>query len=160
MSANASDVVVVSPNRLVYGATRGPMTASAGEALAGLGRVSGCAPRPTRSTLLRPGHARPSTSTVTHAKQEGLLPTIDQQALVEGEPALAQAADDVIQAKVEVREVLRGDTAKTWTFREVQDSVDGWSGTIVSLALMDMRRNGEVEMDNDLSIRVLALQTD
>jgi hypothetical protein len=96
---------------------------------------------------------------LTH-NREGLLPTIDQQALVEGEPALAQAADDVIQAKVDVREVLRGDTAKTWTIREVQDSIDGWSGTIVSLALMDMRRNGEVEMDNDLSIRVLALQTD
>ena len=89
-------------------------------------------------------------------EQEAVLPIIDQQH-VEGEPALAQAADDVIRAKLDIRELLRGDTTKTWTIREIQDRIDGWSGTIVSLALMDLRRSSEIVMTEDLGIRVLAL---
>lgn len=68
-----------------------------------------------------------------------------------------QAADDVTRAKLDIRDLLRGDTAKTWTIREIQDRIDGWSGTIVALALMDLRRNGEVETTEGLGIRVLAL---
>lgn len=94
----------------------------------------------------------------THREQEDVLPTIDQQGHVEAEPALVHVASDVSAAKADIRALLRGDAARTWTIREVQDSIHAWSGTIVSLALMDMERHGEVETGADLGVRVLALQ--
>lgn len=86
------------------------------------------------------------------------LSTIDQQERVEAEPALVRAADDVGRAKVDIRK-LGGDTDKTWTIREVQDSLSAWRGTIVHLALLDMSRSGEIEMGDDLAIRVVALHS-
>jgi hypothetical protein len=68
-----------------------------------------------------------------------------------------RAADDVSRAKVDIRELLRCNTEKTWTLRAIQDSLSPWRGTIVHLALLDMRRHGEVEIGDDLAIRVLAL---
>jgi hypothetical protein len=71
-----------------------------------------------------------------------------------------RAADDVTRAKMNIRAVLRADTGKTWTIREIQDRLSSWRGTIVHLALLDMRRQGEVEMGDDLAIRILALNFD
>jgi hypothetical protein len=71
-----------------------------------------------------------------------------------------RAAEDVKNAKADIRKLLREHPAKFWTIREVQDRIDAWSGTIVSLALLDMRRSGELEMSDDLSIRVSALADD
>jgi hypothetical protein len=96
----------------------------------------------------------------TRDEQEDLLPTIDQQQTVEAEPALVRAADDVSRAKMDIRGLLRGNTDETWTIREIQDRLSLWRGTIVHLALLDMRRQGEVEMGDDLAIRVLSLNTD
>ena len=86
------------------------------------------------------------------------LPTIEQQR-VEAEPALVRAADDVSRAKVDIRDLLRGDADRTWTIREVQDKLSAWRGTIVHLALLDMSRSSEIEIGDDLAIRVVALQT-
>lgn len=72
---------------------------------------------------------------------------------------MVRAGDDVAQAKVAIRELLCGDLDRTWTIREVQDSLTGWRGTIVSLALLDMRRTGELEMGDDFAVRVRALST-
>lgn len=85
------------------------------------------------------------------------MAAIEQQQDVEAEPALARAADDVSAAKVEVRELLQTERETNWTFRAVQDRIDRWSGTIVSLALLDMRKAGEIEFADDLTIRVVAL---
>lgn len=71
-----------------------------------------------------------------------------------------RAAEDVRSAKSDIRKLLREYPAKIWTIREVQDRIDAWSGTIVSLAVLDMRRCGEFEMSDDLSIRVSALADD
>jgi hypothetical protein len=86
------------------------------------------------------------------------LPTIEQQR-VEAEPALVRAADDVSRAKVDIRHLLCGDADRTWTIREVQDKLSAWRGTIVHLALLDMSRSGEIEIGDDLGMRVVALQT-
>lgn len=87
------------------------------------------------------------------------MPAIDQQERVEAEPALVRAADDVGRAKVDIRELLGGDTQKIWTIRQVQDNLTGWRGTIIHLALLDMSRSGEIEMGDDLAIRVVALRS-
>ena len=126
---------------------------------AGSASERSCPDGSRRSTLFRPDDTRPSSGTRSRtANRRPLLTTIDQQQHVEREPALAQAAEDVTRAKLDIRELLRGNLDKTWTIRELQASIDEWSGTIVSLALMDMRRDGEVEMTDDLGIRVLKLQ--
>jgi hypothetical protein len=85
------------------------------------------------------------------------LTTIEHQEHAEAEPALAHAAQDVAQAKVDIRELLAEEPDRLWTVREVQDAISGWSGTIVSLALMDMERTGEVATGVDLRVRVVAL---
>ena len=64
------------------------------------------------------------------------------------------------RAKLAIRELLGRDANKTtWTIREVQDNLNAWRGTIVHLALLDMSRSGEIEMGDDLAIRVLALNS-
>jgi hypothetical protein len=109
---------------------------------------------------LRPTGSAPSSADRSADEQGVFLPTINQQQTVEAEPALVRAASDVSQAKVDIRELLRGHTGKTWTIREIQDCLSAWRGTIVHLALLDLCRQGEVEMGDDLAIRVLTLKTD
>jgi hypothetical protein len=85
------------------------------------------------------------------------LTTIEHQEHAEAEPALARAAEDVAGAKIDIRWLLGQEPDRSWTVREIQDAIPGWSGTIVSLALMDMERSGEVATGVDLRVRVVAL---
>lgn len=55
-----------------------------------------------------------------------------------------------------IRDLLAQDPTKAWTVREVQDRARTWSGTIISLALMDMRRCGEIDMGDDLRVKATA----
>lgn len=112
------------------------------------------------STL--PSGQRPRIASSVRKYERGtVLPAIEQheQEQVEAEPALAQAARDVEQAKGDIRALVTDDANRIWTLREIQERIDTWRGTVVSLALMDMERNGEVEVRNDLSVRVLTLRS-
>lgn len=84
---------------------------------------------------------------------------MDQQTGAEAEPALVEAAQEVDRAKVDIRALLAKDTERIWTVREIQEEVTGWRGTIVSLALMDMERTGEIETAEDFRIHVRILQS-
>jgi hypothetical protein len=93
---------------------------------------------------------------VTTASRKGdPLPTIEEQR-AEAEPTLERVAENVSRAKVDVRKLLDA-TDRAWTIRDIQAQLESWSGSIVYLAVLDMCRHGEVELEDDLTVRVIAL---
>src|ERR1700735_4566255 len=64
-------------------------------------------------------------SLLPHDEQEGSLPTIDQR-YAEAEPTLERAAEDVTEAKSEIRTLLHSEPGRTWTIRDIQEKLSHW----------------------------------
>lgn len=108
-------------------------------------------------TIGDPSEPRRTISLLPHDEQEGSLPTIDQQ-YAEAEPTLERAAEDVTEAKGEIRTLLHSDPGRTWTIRDIQEKLSHWRGTIIHLAVLDMARHNELILGDDLTVEVVTLR--
>lgn len=95
---------------------------------------------------------------ITHVAKEPPLSTTEHP--IEEEPTLERVADEVTGARTAIRELLRCSGSKRWTVRDIQASLPDWRGTIVHLALLDLCRRGEIELQGDLAVRVIGLADD
>lgn len=95
---------------------------------------------------------------ITHVAKEDPLSTTEHR--IEDEPTLERVADEVAGARAEIRKLLSGGGSQRWTVRDIQANLQKRRGTIVHLALLDLCRRGEIELQGDLAVRVIELGDD